>query len=736
MRNTEQEIREALSFCSNYDYESWYRIGMALKSGGYPLDLWCEWSSKDPSGHYSYTECQKKWNSFKGEGTTIATLFYYARSGGYETVKAIKESLSIPFKPDESLNQLKEFLQVMYEPSEYVGYCTEYKRIEKDGVIKWAPVGGVFNQTAQDLITAGIGRLNPEAGAHIRINPLNGQGQSDDHVTAFRNTLIECDDLPMEEQIRKIESLNLPVRAIITSGKRSIHAIVAVDADSIEQYRDRVEKTYQICENAGLIVDRANRNPSRYSRMPGIMRNGKRQSLIKANKNPEPWLKWYMRKRDRSRFHQWKELKDGTRRAFDIVDNVIVEDIISTFNIFNLNGILYHYRNGHYVADLQGTITSSLIEMYIYPHLLRTDRIKRVMSLLLLKHSIVKTEQELNRIPAHCIAFENGILDPVDMTMKPNSAEYLIINQLPHKWIPVHDLSGSMVKRFIESLIPAEDDRKMFLQFCGYTMTRQMNQQKFMILYGIGGTGKSVLLRMLSNAIGAENYVSVSLQQLSERFTTSALVGKIACIYADLPSEALKDTSIVKTIVGEDPVKGEYKGGAVFTFHPYCKLIFSANSIPQNRDERSNALYRRMLVLHIGRRAPEISNLEVQLQKDLQSFIYMAVMAYHDVLTGTGRITESERSKEEIRLLYESSDSVEAFMQERLTITGVKTDRIDRSRLYDMYDLYCTDSKMHALSRTNFFKALRDKGIRDRDTNSHRVFEGIKVKYSPDWQVQ
>lgn len=53
-----------------------------------------------------------------------------------------------------------------------------------------------------------------------------------------------------------------------------------IEAGSFEEYRSRVDYLYAVCEKNGLKVDRQNRNPSRLSRLPGVMRRGKSSSFV------------------------------------------------------------------------------------------------------------------------------------------------------------------------------------------------------------------------------------------------------------------------------------------------------------------------------------------------------------------------------------------------------------------------------------------------------------------------
>ena len=49
---------------------------------------------------------------------------------------------------------------------------------------------------------------------------------------------------------------------------------------------------YAVCEKNGLKVDRQNRNPSRLSRLPGVMRRGKKQFLLSSNIGKASWSEW------------------------------------------------------------------------------------------------------------------------------------------------------------------------------------------------------------------------------------------------------------------------------------------------------------------------------------------------------------------------------------------------------------------------------------------------------------
>ena len=125
----------------------------------------------------------------------------------------------------------------------------------------------------RDLLVAGWeqgGVDESEAGGWLRMNPVDGQGIADANVTAFRFALLECDTLPLEMQWALFAKLPLPIAAILSSGGRSVHAWVKLDACDAAEYRAVVPQMFALLAKFG--VDRKNGNPSRLSRLPGSTR--------------------------------------------------------------------------------------------------------------------------------------------------------------------------------------------------------------------------------------------------------------------------------------------------------------------------------------------------------------------------------------------------------------------------------------------------------------------------------
>ena len=309
------------------DYQEWVNVGMALKHEGYTANDWDNWSKSD--SRYHPGECFKKWETFAGTGTpvTSGTIYQLAVDQGWSpphknyddgrgeldwdsTIKYDNDYRIIDkdwvegqeFHEPTTWNpvgEITKYLEILFDSTENVGYVTE--TWEKDG--KHLPTKGAFDRTAGQLIQelnrcngdlgAVFGDYKEEAGAWIRFNPLDGKGVKNDNVTDYRYALVESDNMDLAKQNAIIRELELPVACLVYSGGKSIHAIVRVDAGSYDEYRKRVDYLYSICKKNGLNVDSQNKNPSRLSRMPGIVRKGHKQFLIDTNIGKANWEEWF-----------------------------------------------------------------------------------------------------------------------------------------------------------------------------------------------------------------------------------------------------------------------------------------------------------------------------------------------------------------------------------------------------------------------------------------------------------
>jgi RecA-family ATPase len=164
-----------------------------------------------------------------------------------------------------------------------------------------------------------------KTGVFVRINPMKPGGKCDDDVAAFRHCLVEFDLdengnlIPLQTQFEIFMQSGLPITAVLSSGHKSLHAWVRLDALDRAEFDSRRAQVWQVFN--GRAIDLQNKNPSRYSRAPGFERTlydekgvaigiGK-QELLTLGLGPANWEQWVLKSNTAS----FPEIVDGERIA-------------------------------------------------------------------------------------------------------------------------------------------------------------------------------------------------------------------------------------------------------------------------------------------------------------------------------------------------------------------------------------------------------------------------------------
>ena len=431
--------------------------------------------------------------------------------------------------------------------------------------------------------------------------------------------------------------------------------------------------------------------------------------------------------RSLARFHQL----NARGEAVGVLDREIVDYLIEKHPMFVFNGTPYLYQHGVYVQDHMGHRTRAMISQLMERQFHKEPVIKRVYDLLVDQPEIQKHYDEINLQPKNWIDFQNGYFDVMQWKMFPHDPKYLTVNQIPHPFNPLWEIKaddGKHVRDFLKVSLPDLDDQETFWEYLGYSMTTDTCFQKFVMIKGPGGTGKSVLIALVEEIIGKENCVNISIQDLNKRFYATSLFGMLLNACADIPSSAMQSVDVLKKAVGEDPLLYEKKGRDPMKFFSYAKLLFSANEMPMNLDDKTNAYYRRLLVLnmnHIVTPEEKDINLKEKLFREVDYCIFRAMVGLK-ALYSRGSFLESNGSQEAIDDLYRSADSVKAFLDD---CTQRKPgSREKRSDVYEAYANYCKENDRQAHGKSIFFNRMKEKGYFLKRLSTGIFYEDIRLR--------
>jgi len=251
---------------------------------------------------------------------------------------------------------------------------------------------------------------------------------------------------------------------------------------------------------------------------------------------------------------------------------------------------------------------------------------------------------------------------------------------------------------------------------------------KAFILTGDKANGNSTLLEVVIVMLGEDNISNLDLKNIDERFKIVELYGKLANIGDDISNEYKGDTSTFKKIVTGNAVTAENKGEKSFSFTPYSKLIFCANTTPR-MDDKTGAVQRRLQIIPFNARFSETDEdydplivLKLKRQPAIEYLIKLGVEGLKRVLDNR-RFNVSSKVQDELNEYERENNPVKAFVEEfgLDNITNEPTDNV-----YENYEGFCIKTGFKGMfNKLNFSKQLKTHyNITTRNTK----FKGKDVR--------
>jgi uncharacterized protein DUF3987 len=252
----------------------------------------------------------------KDSARVVVSIFRRQPRGSFKNAKvegAVHSGKTAPIPPSSSMpppvsnplpapeklpapipDGLRVLVETLFRPGEGIGIGKGYLGadgnldIDRGSVRTWERWQAFFQKRSLE-------QMNERGeGLFFRINPMKCGGSSDADVTDLRHALAEFDEddngcvVPKELQYAILLRSKLPIAALIDGGGKSLHGIIQINAQSREEYDRRVK----LVLSRVPWLDAQNKNPSRFSRLPGVSRKSGQQLLLAVNIGALDWLSW------------------------------------------------------------------------------------------------------------------------------------------------------------------------------------------------------------------------------------------------------------------------------------------------------------------------------------------------------------------------------------------------------------------------------------------------------------
>lgn len=206
----------------------------------------------------------------------------------------------------------------------------------------------------------------------------------------------------------------------------------------------------------------------------------------------------------------------------------------------------------------------------------------------------------------------------------------------------------------------------------------------FHIFYddGVGGTGKSTLLEVLTKIVGENRTSNVLLDQFGNRFVFANMMGKYLNIGDDNgKNDELQNVGTLKSIVTGGRVTIDRKNISPIEVRIFAKQLFATNILPYI-DFTDGGIMRRLNIVKMNQVIPHTEKLCVLDETEIGHIIYECIN-YHDIVYPDSslavtshplyRFYKEESKTEKNYFWYKSFCTENGFRQMNITNFEVKS---------------------------------------------------------------
>lgn len=374
--------------------------------------------------------------------------------------------------------------------------------------------------------------------------------------------------------------------------------------------------------------------------------------------------------------------------------------LISEYNIIKIGGVLHYYKDGVYVpANIDGLMIKHIQN-------LKQQQRKEVLSFMQ-----AYIDQNAAVSSANFIAFRNGIYDVQTGKLDPFSIDRIMTNKINWDYNPA--AYSKLVDDTLNRLACNDAQVRMLLEeLIGYTFYRRNELRKAFMLKGKRNNGKSTFLDMLAYLLGEDNISALDLSDLSHEYKASGLFGKLANIGDDIEDEFIPSAGVFKKIVSGDRMNANVKFAAPIEFNPYCKLIFSGNTIPRiGRGRDSDAIVDRLIIVPFNASFNKDTDgfspfIKYQLRDPacMEYLVKLGIEGLKRVLERNA-FTTTSAIDQELAEYEEALNPISIFFDDM----GDSMLNEPTKKCYRLYDQFCFENAMKPISHVEFSKQVKDR---------------------------
>lgn len=388
----------------------------------------------------------------------------------------------------------------------------------------------------------------------------------------------------------------------------------------------------------------------------------------------------------------------------DAIDRYAYAD--STFCIYLYNGKHYERLEPKKFAFLIRKAMTQMEMGVVYRHKSSEQIAKSITEDMISTGTMWKPDSRY-------MIFRNGVLDTDDMTLHEHSPEYL--TNIVFADLDFNPDADCPIFRKVVADALDQDTANVLQEMCGYLLFPDSRHEKIGVLVGGGRNGKSVILNMISYALGEENVTHFGLQQITDASGVfiANMVGKLANICHD-SGNLIKvgNEGILKQYASGEPIMAKvlYHQPTITTNYPHS--IIAVNALPVSADV-SDGYFRRFLIIDFPHQIP-LNKVDRQLFQKMKPE-RMGVLLW--IIEGMKRLlSESDFSEskavDDIKKQYQRDNNIVATFVDEFEFRPSRTEMRPLDEVFRMFKTWTKDNNYRDMGKRTF--STRLKGLKFR----------------------
>lgn len=371
---------------------------------------------------------------------------------------------------------------------------------------------------------------------------------------------------------------------------------------------------------------------------------------------------------------------------------------------------------------------------------------------------IKATAPVLPFIDTNIIAFKNALYDVEHDAVLEKTPSTVTTTRMTNVEYNPEIVEHDQLDTFMFNLFGGQEDDEDMMRFIyevvGYCLVNNTFAQKFFILYGEGGNGKSSFLQLLTSLLTESNVSNIALIDIgASQFRLAEIVGKYANIGDDIESTDVLNTASLKKIVTGDTIIVEPKHLKPYSYKPHAKLFFSCNSIPRIYDT-STGMKDRLVIIPMTNRIRNTAIATPHIVREIINSGGLTVLLNRALeglrrLRSQGAFTEPPRVTALTISYIKENDQVAQFLDDidngEVQITPVygsdlgcdedinilqSIKDVRAKELYEIYKRWAVECGYKYISKPKFSKRMKALGY----TNEKTVRGKASTKPYKAWQ--